>query len=196
MIQWIVKLVSPFFLSLGVSQADINNYAEQLSGYVYAILGLFVLMAAIMIAAHWLVKKGTRHVVRTGAAVSWVVIVCVLVNIICFGPMYNNLAPIINGRANVSEETVKQSKEVIQKIAEEGMVLVKNDGTLPLASDTTNINVFGWASTSPIYGGTGAGASKSDGNVGVLESLEMAGYTTNQTLTNMYTEYQEERPQK
>ena len=194
MIQWIVKLVSPFFLSLGVSQADINNYAEQLSGYVYAILGLFVLMAAIMIAAHWLVKKGTRHVVRTGAAVSWVVIVCVLVNIICFGPMYNNLAPIINGRANVSEETVKQSKEVIQKIAEEGMVLVKNDGTLPLASDTTNINVFGWASTSPIYGGTGAGASKSDGNVGVLESLEMAGYTTNQTLTNMYTEYQEERP--
>ena len=34
MIEFLVELLSPFFLSLGVSQADIDNYANQLSGYV------------------------------------------------------------------------------------------------------------------------------------------------------------------
>ena len=47
MIQFLVDLLSPFFLKLGVSQTDINVYAEQLSGYVYAIAGTFLLMAAV-----------------------------------------------------------------------------------------------------------------------------------------------------
>ena len=194
MIQFLVDLVSPFFLRLGVSQTDIDNYANQLSGYVYAILGLLVAAIIVMAAAHWLVKKGTRHVVRTGAALSWVLIVCILVNVICFGPMYNNLAPIINGRANVTEETVVESKEVIQKVGEEGMVLLKNDGLLPLSSEQKNINVFGWASTSLIFGGTGSGASDGEGSIGVIESLQNAGFETNQTLTDLYTEYRAERP--
>lgn len=194
MIQFIVDMVSPFFLGLGVSQTDIDNYANQLSGYVYAILGLSVAAVIVMVAAHWLVKKGTRHVVRTGAAVSWVLIVCILVNVICFGPMYNNLAPIINGRASVTEETVENSKEVIQKVGEEGMVLLENNGLLPLSKEKKNINVFGWASTSLIFGGTGSGASDGAGSIGVIESLENAGFQTNHTLTDMYREYCAERP--
>lgn len=194
MIEFLVDLVSPFFLSLGVSQSDINNYADQLSGYVYAILGLLAAAVIVMIAAHWMAKKGTRHVIRFGAALSWVLIVGILVNIISFGPMYNNLAPIINGRGSVSKEAAEQSKEVIQKVGEEGMVLLKNDGVLPISSDKTNINVFGWASTSGIFGGTGSGASDSEGSVGVIDSLEQAGFETNKTLTDMYKEYRAERP--
>lgn len=194
MIQFIVDMVSPFFLGLGVSQTDIDNYANQLSGYVYAILGLSVAAVIVMVAAHWLVKKGTRHVVRTGAAVSWVLVVCILVNVICFGPMYNNLAPIINGRASVTEETVENSKEVIQKVGEEGMVLLENNGILPLPKEKKNINVFGWASTSLIFGGTGSGASDGVGSIGVIEALENAGFQTNHTLTDMYREYCAERP--
>ena len=91
MIEFLVELLSPFFLSLGVSQADIDNYANQLSGYVYVVLGVTVLAAIIMIAAHWFVKKGTRHVVRWSAGLAWVLVVAVIVNIISFGPMYHNL---------------------------------------------------------------------------------------------------------
>lgn len=156
MIEFLVKLLSPFFLGLGVSQADIDNYANQLSGYVYAIVGLLVLAVVVMIAAHWFAKKGTRHVVR------W--------------------------SASVSEETVENSKEVIQKVGEEGMVLLKNDGTLPLASDIKSVNVFGWASVSPIFGGTGSGASDSEGSVGVAQSLETdPAYQGVQAFVN-YTE--------
>ena len=46
------------FTSMGVSEVDVQTYVNSLSGYIYAILGTFVLMIAVMIAAHFLVKKG------------------------------------------------------------------------------------------------------------------------------------------
>ena len=57
---------------------------------------------------------------------------------------------------------VTGSKEHIalsRMAAGEGMVLLKNKGILPLASDTKKLNVFGWDSTNPLYGGTGSGSS-------------------------------------
>ncbi|MBQ6213162.1 MAG: hypothetical protein IJJ57_09785, partial [Ruminococcus sp.] len=42
------------------------------------------------------------------------------------------------------------------KIAEEGFVLLENEDILPL-TDTKKVNLFGWASTNPIYGGAGSG---------------------------------------
>ena len=54
---------------MGVSEVDVQTYVNSLSGYIYAILGSFILMVAVMIAAHFIVKKGTRHVVRWSAGV-------------------------------------------------------------------------------------------------------------------------------
>ena len=53
----------------------------------------------------------------------------------------------------------------------------------------SNLNVFGWASTNPIYGGTGSGSSDSSNAVDILTSLKDAGFKLNDDLTNMYTEY-------
>ena len=102
--------------------------------------------------------------------------------------MYNNIAPILNGKASVSEESKAASRDIIREVGEEGMTLVKNDGVLPLAEDS-NLNVFGWASTNPIYGGTGSGSSDSSNAVDILTSLKDAGFKLNDSLTNMYTEY-------
>lgn len=63
MLQWLIDLLTPIFTSMGVSEVDVQTYVNSLSGYIYAILGSFVLMIAVMIAAHFIVKKGTRHVV-------------------------------------------------------------------------------------------------------------------------------------
>ena len=178
---------------MGVSEVDVQTYVNSLSGYIYAILGSFVLMIAVMIAAHFIVKKGTRHVVRWSAGVAWVLIVAVLANVICFGPMYNNVAIILNSQAQVSGESRENSRDVIREVGEEGMVLLENDGVLPLSPDTDRINVFGWASIAPIFGGTGSGSSDTSDCIGILQSLQDAGYETNDTLTDMYTEYRETR---
>lgn len=189
MLQMLVDVLTPIFESMGVSPTDVQTYVEMLGGYIYAIVGLLVLAAAVMIATHWLVKKGTRHVVRWGAGISWILIVTVLANVICFGPMYNNLAPILNTRATVTEESIANSLETIEEVGAEGMALVKNENdALPLAKDS-NLNVFGWAATNPIYGGTGSGSSDSSSAVDILTSLKDAGFQVNQDIIDMYTEY-------
>lgn len=192
MIQFLIDVLTPVFTNMGVSETDVQQYVRSLAGYIYAIVGLFAVAVVVMIAAHWLVKKETRHVVRFGAGISWILIVTVLANVICFGPMYNNLAPILNGRGSVSEESMAASREIIKETGEEGMALVKNDGTLPLEKGS-NINVFGWASTSPIYGGTGSGSASNSGNVDILTSLTDAGFHVNQSLVDMYKEYKPDR---
>ena len=180
MIQLIIDLLTPVFEGMGVSPVDVQTYVTSLSGYIYAILITLVIAVAVMIAVHWFVKKGTRHVVRWTAGLSWVLIVTVLANVICYGPMYNNISIILNNQVSVSEETAAHSKEVIEDVGDEGMVLVKNeDSMLPLEADS-NINVFGWASTNPIYGGPGSGSSANTDAVGIIQSLQdvygLSGY--------------------
>lgn len=175
MIKWLIDVLTPVFTNMGVSATDVEQYVNALSGYIYGILGLLVAMIVVMIGAHWFAKRGTRHIVRWSAAVAWVVCVVVIANVICYGPMYNNIAPILNMKASVSEESKENSREIIRETAEEGMTMVKNDGVLPLKKDS-NLNVFGWASTNPIYGGTGSGSSDSSNAVDILTSLKDAGF--------------------
>ena len=129
MLKILIDILTPIFEGMGVSPTDVQTYVEMLGGYIYAIVGLFIAAIAVMVAAHWFVKKGTRHVVRWGAGISWVLIVTVLANVICFGPMYNNLAPILNTRATVTEESAQHSREIIEEVGAEGMALVKNKMT-------------------------------------------------------------------
>ena len=194
MIQFLGSILGPLFTGLGVSEADFQMYLTQLSGYVYGILAALIVMIAVLILAVK-VPKGLKHIVRWQAVLAFVAIVTVLANVICYGPMYSNVSGFLNAsKADLSAETVAQSRETVKKIGEEGLVLVKNEGLLPLAEDTKKLNVFGWASINPIFGGVGSGASDSSTAVGILQSFKDAGYETNQALTDMYTEYRAERP--
>ncbi len=197
MIDLLIELLTPIFVKMGASPADVSNYIRILGGYIYAIVIAFAVMVVVMIAAHF-VKKGARHVVRWTSGLAFLLVVVLIVNLICYGPMYATVSGVLNAsRAEISDDVVSVSKEVIQQTGEEGMVLVKNEGLLPLSADTTSLNVFGWASAFPIFSGTGSAASgdAGTGNVGILEALGNAGYTTNQELTTLYTSYWESRPE-
>lgn len=194
MINFLAKLLGPIFTGLGVSEADFQSYLTQLSGYIYFILAALVVMIVVLIAAVK-VRKGMKHIVRWQAVLAFVAVVAIVANMICYGPMYTNVSGFLNAaKVNLSEETVNQSKATVQKVGEEGFILAKNEETLPLASDVKKLNVFGWASTNPVLGGTGSGSSDSSSAVGILKSLQDAGYETNQTLTDMYTVYRDARP--
>lgn len=195
MVDFLVKILLPIVSEMGVSQADLTSYLTKLIGYIYAILGFTIVLIIVQIAAHWLAKKGKRHVVRISAGVAYVLVLVILANMICYGPMYANVSGVLNASPlELSDDVVANSKAVIKETGEEGLVLLKNDGLLPLAADTTSLNVFGWDSTNPLFGGVGSGSSDSASAVGVLESLEKAGYSTNEELSAMYTKYRAERP--
>lgn len=194
MIDFLAGILGPIFTGLGVSEADFQMYLTQLSGYVYFIVAALIAMIVVLVLA-MKVKKGLKHIVRWQAVLAFVAIITIVVNMICYGPMYSNVSGFLNAsKANLTDETIAQSKATVQKVGEEGMVLVKNNGLLPLSSDTKALNVFGWDSINPILGGVGSGASDSSTAVGILQSLQDAGYETNKTLTDMYTEYRADRP--
>ena len=194
MTKLLAALLTPIFDPMGVSYADLQSYLDMCSGYVYAILiALVAMIVAIVLAGK--ARKGLRGLIRWNAVIAMVAVVAVCVNMICFGPLYTTVSGVLNAaKINLSDETVSASKDAIRKVGEEGLVLVKNTGVLPLSSDTKNLNVFGWGSIDNIFGGTGSGSSDGSTAVGVLQSLKDAGFTTNEDLTKLYRDYCASRP--
>ena len=195
MLNFLSSLLSPIFTPMGVSQADLNAYLNQLSGYVYAILFILVAMILLLIFAGKISKKNSG-IIRLASVLGALAGIVCIVNAICFGPMYNNVSGFLNAsKVELSDETVAQSRATVQKVGEEGVVLLKNNGILPLnVEETKKLNVFGWSSTNPIYGGTGSGSSSSATAVSILQSLKDAGFEPNEGLSGMYVEYRAERP--
>ena len=101
----------------------------------------------------------------------------------------SSLISLATGNGTITEETSDEATALCTEIAEEGIVLLKNEGnTLPIAGG--NLNVFGWASTNPCYGGTGSGSlSDAYETVSLLQGLEHAGFTLNKELSDFYTTY-------
>lgn len=192
MVNLLFNLLKPIMSGMNVSDADLLDYLTRLQGYIYVILAALVVMIVVLVVASK-AKKGFKHVIRWSAVMAWLLVVLVVADMICYGPMKNNLSSMFQ-KVKFEETTIQNSKDVIQKVGEEGMVLVKNNGLLPLSSDTKKLNVFGWDSTNPLFGGTGSGSSDASTAVGILQSFADAGYETNADLTKIYTDYTTERP--
>ena len=194
MVQFLTNILNPIFGPMGVTPADLSAYITQVQGHVWAILAVLLVMIVVLIAAKK-AKKGKKHVIRWSAVLACIAAITLIVNMMCYGPLYNNISSFLNAsKAELSQETIAASKAVIKKVGEEGLVLVKNNGLLPLNSDVKKLNVFGWGSTNPILGGTGSGSSDGSSAVGFLQSFQDAGYTTNADLTKIYTDYRADRP--
>ncbi len=85
------------------------------------------------------------------------------------------------------QEMTEAKHESIKNTMAEGIVLLKNDGVLPL-SGVTKMNVFGRNSESAVYGGGGGAGQVTDPNiVNVKTALNNAGIEINDTLYNFYS---------
>lgn len=81
-----------------------------------------------------------------------------------------------------------------EQIQGEGSVLVKNDNLLPLSKeDAPNVNVFGWASTDWVIGGSGSGQVKPDNATDLLGALTLSGIEYNTELSQMYENFYAKR---
>lgn len=151
-------------------------------------------------------KKKSKTILNI-ALMATTVAIFTAVTIVAMGPMATQIDQFVfpekvitHQDPNAIGDEVKTPQEIAEQIQAEGTVLLKNDGTLPLAeSDLTNVNVFGWSSTQWIGGGSGSGRVVSGQNdlnvkVGLLDALNAAGYNTNTELTDFYKSYCSERP--
>ena len=167
----------------------LNSIKSQLIGFGV----VAVLLIAVMIACRKQ-SKSKKYLIRWQAGLGMVLALAITVNLILTGPMYS-MVTLATGNGKVSEENVASATQLCENIADEGIVLLDNDGTLPMAKNS-KLNVFGWASTNPCYGGTGSGAlSDAYPTVTLLEGLKNAGFELNTELSDFYTSYRADRPE-
>ena len=123
-----------------------------------------------------------------------VLAVVVCVNMICFGPM-STLIGLATGNGTLSDETNEEAAEVAEEIMEDGIVLLKNESLLPL-NETKKLNIFGWESINPAYGGAGSsGINDLYEIVSLNQGLENAGFSINQELVDFYNNYGADNPE-
>ena len=132
--------------------------------------------------------------------VSVLLVVTLIVNVVCIqmfaaintfmAANLNSRLPGAHGSATAEQLTPEQAKEaalaMAQELAAEGIVLLENrDNALPLEGGA-KVNLFGYATVSPLYGGTGSGASDTSANVDLVQGLTNAGLEVNQELVDFY----------
>lgn len=179
---------------LDINWSDVMSILQLMVPYLVAIGVVIVLWIIITIAVMKL-REPKKYLVRSQTRVVAVLAVVVVINMICTGPM-STLLSLVSGSGSITEETQASAEELGMEIADEGIVLLKNDDNLLPMTDNKNLNVFGWASTNPVYGGTGSGAlSDSYEIVNLTTGLENAGFNLNTELSDFYTEYRADRPE-
>lgn len=178
---------------LAINMDDVIKVLNSCKPYLIFFGVVFVLGIIVMIAAGKMAES-KRKLIRSQSVIAILLALVVTVNMICFIPM-SSMISLATGSGAISEETSNAATELCTTVAEEGIVLLKNEENLLPIKQDTNLNVFGWASTNPCYGGTGSGSlSAAYETVSLLQGLEKAGLRLNTELSDFYTAYRSDRP--
>ena len=176
---------------IAIQWEDVIGVLQTCAPYLIALGVLWIIAVIVMIACRK-AKKSKKRMIRKYSGLSMVLSLVLIVNLICLGPM-SAMITLAMGSGTVSDETTDEAIEVANQIAEEGAVLLENDGILPI-SDPSNINLFGWSSVNPTYGGTGSGGlNELYEKTTLIDGIENAGFKVNQDLVDFYNEFSTER---
>ena len=182
---------------LQINMADVMNVIGSLTPYLVAIGVLLVLALIITFAVNKKTVKevATRKIVHSESWIVALVGIVVAVSMMLTGPLATLLNNATITKYMLSDSTVSKANELAKEVQSEAITLLKNeDSNLPLSSK--KVNVFGWGSTNPVYGGTGSGSmSDQYDTVSMLDGMKEAGIETNSELSKLYTDYRSDRPE-
>lgn len=178
---------------ISVEMEDVLAVLQLCKPYMIGIVAALVIGIVIMIACRRM-SRDKKFLIRGEAVIAMVLAVVVCVNMICFGSMAT-LIGLATGNGTLSDETNEEAAEVAEEIMEDGIVLLKNENLLPL-NETKKLNIFGWESINPAYGGAGSGGINDLYDIVSLnQGLENAGFSINQELVDFYNNYGADNPE-
>lgn len=181
---------------LQINMADVMNVIGSLTPYLIAIGVLFVLALIITFAVNKKTVKevATRKIIHSESWLVALVGIVVAVSMMLSGPLATLLNNATLTKYMLSDATVSKANELAKEVQSEAITMLKNDDSnLPLINK--KVNVFGWGSTNPVYGGTGSGSmSDQYDTVSLLDGMKEAGLETNADLSKLYTDYRADRP--
>ncbi len=181
---------------LQINMADIMNVVGSLVPYLVVIGVLLVLAIIITFAVNKKTVKnvGSRKLIRSESWIVALVGIVVAISMMLSGPLSTLLNNATLTKYMLSDATVSKANELAKEVQSEAITMLKNDDSnLPLSNK--KVNVFGWGSTNPVYGGTGSGSmSDQYDTVSLLDGMKEAGLETNADLSKLYTDYRADRP--
>lgn len=157
-------------------------------------------------------KKGTKgsrkYAVTWSVGLALLLVLTVTVNILMnvfsgYVDLYLGIGDIVATKTEGSEDwdseyypldyadalaTQSAADALVEVIESEGIVLLKNNGALPLAAPAS-VTLFGRAAADPVYGGSGSGSVTLDSVVDLYTGLRSAGYAINDTVYDVLREY-------
>lgn len=178
---------------LSINLDDVMQVLTNVRSYLIA-FGVVLALAIIVMVAVRKLPKAKKKMIRAQSGLAILLALTIVINLICTGPM-STMLDLVSGSGTINEETSAKATQLVNEITAEGVVLAKDeDNVLPVACGS-KLNVFGWSSTNPCYGGTGSGALNDAYPVtDLLTGLHDAGIETNEELSKFYTDYKADRP--
>jgi len=98
-------------------------------------------------------------------------------------------SPRFQGYQYSNKPDLEAHAAVTRQSAAEGMVLMKNNETLPLKENVKNVALYGCTSYDFIAGGTGSGNVNHAYVVSLLDGLKNGGYTVSDEIKTAYEKY-------
>lgn len=179
--------------SLAVTTEDLKNGIIACSPAIIFIVVVLIAALIVVVAAGKL-KQPKRALVRAQAPIAILLAITLSVNWVILGVEYSVVNSVFAEDVKVSDETMASGRAIADQIASEGIVLLKNDDkALPLSA-STKLNLFGWSSVRPLYGGTGSGDSDTSNAVSLIDGLKHAGFEVNEEFVKFYENFRTERP--
>ena len=121
---------------LAIEMEDLIAVLQLCVPYFAVIIAAILIGVIVMIACRRL-SRSKKFLVRGETALAMILLIAVAVNGICFGPM-STLIGLAMGKDTVTKETNKEAGDVAESIMGEGIVLLENEGLLPLTDHTVH----------------------------------------------------------
>lgn len=177
---------------LDVEMGDVIALLELLAPYLIA-AGVAIVIGIIAMIVVRKRPKAQRTLIRGGSGIFMALAVLIVANLVAFGPL-STIIGLAAGGGKMTDATTEEALRVAEQVAAEGIVLLENDGLLPLADE--QVNLFGWASANPVYGGAGSGGINDLYPVSsIVDGMESSGFAVNSDLIDFYNEYSSDRPE-
>ena len=153
--------------------------------------------------------KKNKFILKTGQIIFIVVaviVIAVMVTIDCLSGIYKSLISSFLGCAEQIDSvatdkdkidaSAKSGDQVVRNIGNEGVVLMKNDGILPLPKEQKKINIFGWGATEAGFLLVGNGSGRSfvheDNRVSLLKAFREDKFEINEEIIGIYENWRKD----